>query len=36
MPDAGARRKSQIPGCRIPSHLNTQWLPSESLNAWAI
>jgi hypothetical protein len=30
MPDAGARRKRQIPGCRIPSHLKTQWLPIEA------
>jgi hypothetical protein len=31
MPDAGARRKRQIPGCRIPRHLKTQWLPIEAL-----
>jgi hypothetical protein len=31
MPDAGASRKRQISGCRIPSHLTTPGLLIEAL-----
>jgi hypothetical protein len=31
MPDAGASRKRQISGCRIPSHLTTPGLLTEAL-----